>query len=239
MSLFDKIKLIWNTIISSRELKFIIPFLVIVFTVVVLSFFFNQKKYRKIYLLVYVFILTALFIVYFNPITKLITNALNVVVNGILYPHLALYMGILLIVNIILIVTVFNDNLSKFIKGINLSLFALMQLLLVFIIKNIVVNNIDITKSLTVDTNMQLLILVEASIFVFVLWLLFLLVIKLINHIQENKEKLVEVNNVTYESSYKVKVLKKKYNFNYLSLENNEDNKNYDSLIEYVPIKKV
>lgn len=238
MSLFDKIKLIWNTIIDSRELKFIIPFLVIVLTVVILSFFFNQKKYRKIYLLVYVFILTALFIVYFNPITKLITSALNVVVNGILYPHLALYMGILLIVNIILIVTVFNDNLSKFIKGINLSFFALMQLLLVFIIKNIVVNNIDITKRLTVDTNIQLLTLVEASIFVFVLWLLFLLIIKLVDHIQEAKEENVEIKNVIYESSYKVKALNKKYAFNNLTLEN-EDNNNYDSLIEYVPIKKV
>ena len=238
MSLFDKIKLIWNTIIDSRELKFIIPFLVIVLTVVILSFFFNQKKYRKIYLLVYVFILTALFIVYFNPITKLISSALNVVINGILYPHLALYMGILLIVNIILIVTVFNDNLSKFIKGSNLSFFALMQLLLVFIIKNIVVNNIDITKRLTVDTNIQLLTLVEASIFVFVLWLLFLLIIKLVDHIQEAKEENVEIKNVIYESSYKVKALNKKYAFNNLTLEN-EDNNNYDSLIEYVPIKKV
>ena len=169
--------------------------------------------------------------------TKLITNALNVVVNGILYPHLALYMGILLIVNIILIVTVFNDNLSKFIKGINLSFFALMQLLMVFIIKNIVVNNIDITKRLTVDTNIQLLVLVEASIFVFVLWLLFLLVVKLVDHIQEAKEENIEIKNVIYESSYKVKALNKKYAFNNLTLEN-EDN-NYDSLIEYVPIKKV
>ena len=238
MSIFDKIKLIWNTIIDSRELKFIIPFLVIVLTVVILSFFFNQKKYRKIYLLVYVFILTVLFIVYFNPMTKLITNALNVVVNGILYPHLALYMGILLIVNIILIVTVFNDNLSKFIKGINLSFFALMQLLLVFIIKNIVVNNIDIAKRLTVDTNIQLLTLVEASIFVFVLWLLFLLIIKLVDHIQEAKEENVEIKNVIYESSYKVKALNKKYAFNNLTLET-EENNNYDSVIEYVPIKKV
>ena len=239
MSVLDKIKVIWNTIINSNELKYIIPFLGIVLIVVILSFFFNKAKYHKVYLLVYVFIITALMIIYFNPITKLLNHLLDTVVNGLLFPNLALYVGVLLIVNIILIVTVFNDNLSKFIKGINLSLFALMQLLLVFIIKNIVVNDIDITKSLTVDTNMQLLILVEASIFVFVLWLLFLLVIKLINHIQENKEELVEVNNVTYESSYKVKVLKKKYNFNYLSLENNEDNKNYDSLIEYVPIKKV
>lgn len=237
MSVFDKIKLIWNTIISSKELKFIIPFLGMVLIVVILSFFFNQTKYRKIYLLSYVFIITALFIVYFKPITKLITHLLDVVVNGLLFPNLALYVGILLIVNVIIIVSVFNDNLSKFIKGINLSLFALMQLLLVFIIKNIVVNNIDITKRLSTDTNMQLLVLVEASIFVFVLWLLFLLVIKLVNHIQENNSETVEIKNVIYESSYKVKAVKKKYSFSNLTLVN--ENNNYDSVIEYVPIKKV
>ncbi len=237
MSIIDKIKLIWNTIVNSREIKFIIPFLGIILTVVILSFFFNQAKYRKIYLLVYVFIITALMIVYFNPISKLITNFLDTVVNGLLFPNLALYMGIIVVVNVILIVTVFNDNLSKFLKGINLSFFGLIQLLLVFIIKNIVNNNIDITKRLTSDTNIQLLILVEASIFVFVLWLLFLLVIKLVNHIKENNEETVEVKNVTYESSYKVKALNKKYSFNNLTLVS-EENNDYDSLIEYVPIKK-
>lgn len=237
MSVLDKIKLIWNTIINSREIKFIIPFLGIILAVVILSFFFNQAKYRKIYLLVYVFIITALMIVYFNPISKLITHLLDTVVNGLLFPNLALYMGILVIVNIILIVSVFNDNLSKFIKGINLSFFGLIQLLLVFIVKNIVNNNIDITKRLTTDTNIQLLILVEASIFVFVLWLLFLLVIKLVNHIKENNEENVEVKNVIYESSYKVKAINKKYSFNNLTLVS-EDNNDYDSLIEYVPIKK-
>ena len=237
MSIIDKIKLIWNTIVNSREIKFIIPFLGIILTVVILSFFFNQAKYRKIYLLVYVFIITALMIVYFNPMSKLITHFLDTVVNGLLFPNLALYMGILVVVNVILIVTVFNDNLSKFLKGINLSFFGLIQLLLVFIIKNIVNNNIDITKRLTSDTNIQLLILVEASIFVFVLWLLFLLVIKLVNHIKENNEETVEVKNVTYESSYKVKALNKKYSFNNLTLVS-EENNDYDSLIEYVPIKK-
>ena len=237
MSIIDKIKLIWNTIVNSREIKFIIPFLGIILTVVILSFFFSQAKYRKIYLLVYVFIITALMIVYFNPISKLITHFLDTVVNGLLFPNLALYMGILVVVNVILIVTVFNDNLSKFLKGINLSFFGLIQLLLVFIIKNIVNNNIDITKRLTSDTNIQLLILVEASIFVFVLWLLFLLVIKLVNHIKENNEETVEVKNVTYESSYKVKALNKKYSFNNLTLVS-EENNDYDSLIEYVPIKK-
>ena len=227
MSIIDKIKLIWNTIVNSREIKFIIPFLGIILTVVILSFFFNQAKYRKIYLLVYVFIITVLMIVYFNPISKLITHFLDTIVNGLLFPNLALYMGILVIVNIILIVSVFNDNLSKFIKGINLSFFGLIQLLLVFIVKNIVNNNIDITKRLTSDTNIQLLILVEASIFVFVLWLLFLLVIKLVNHIKENNEESVEVKNVIYESSYKVKAINKKYSFNNLTLVS-EENNDYD-----------
>ena len=238
MSILDKIKVIWNTIINSNELKYIIPFLGVVLLVVILSFFFNKAKYHKVYLLVYVFIITALMIIYFNPIIKLLNHFMDTIVNGLLFPNLALYIGIILVVNILLIVTVFNDNLSKFIKGINLSLFALMQLLMVFIIKNIVVNNIDITKRLTADTNIQLLVLVEASIFVFALWLLFLLVIKLFNHLQENKNETVEIKNVTYESSYKVKAFNKKYRFNNLMLDNNEES-NYDSLIEYVPIKKV
>ncbi len=238
MSILDKIKVIWNTIINSNELKYIIPFLGVVLLVVILSFFFNKAKYHKVYLLVYVFIITALMIIYFNPIIKLLNHFMDTIVNGLLFPNLALYIGIILVVNILLIVTVFNDNLSKFIKGINLSLFTLMQLLMVFIIKNIVVNNIDITKRLTADTNIQLLVLVEASIFVFALWLLFLLVIKLFNHLQENKNETVEIKNVIYESSYKVKAFNKKYRFNNLMLDNNEES-NYDSLIEYVPIKKV
>ena len=55
MSILDKIKVIWNTIINSNELKYIIPFLGVVLLVVIVSFFVNKAKYHKVYLLVYVF----------------------------------------------------------------------------------------------------------------------------------------------------------------------------------------
>ena len=149
----------------------------------------------------------------------MLTFLISTLVNEILYPSMALYIIILIASNIMLIATVVNNNINRFIKGINVMMFTLMQILLVFIIKDILVNNIDITQRLTENTP-GLLIMVEASMFVFVLWCLFLLVIKLVNNVKDYREE---------------KVYETKYN---LDLENKNDYSK-DEFIEYVPIKKV
>ena len=219
LSFLGKLKYIWQTIISSTEGKIILPILAIVFLAVIISLFRKKNKIKKVYFTIYLSIIALLLIIYHNPIIDMLTFLISTLVNEILYPSMALYIIILIASNIMLIATVVNNNINRFIKGINVMMFTLMQILLVFIIKDILVNNIDITQRLTENTP-GLLIMVEASMFVFVLWCLFLLVIKLVNNVKDYREE---------------KVYETKYNLN---IENKSDYSK-DEFIEYVPIKKV
>jgi len=221
LSILDKIKYIFNTIISSNEAKFIIPIIFLVLLMVIISFFRKKDKIKGIYFTIYLLILTSLLIIYHKPIISLLTFLVDTVIQEILYPSMALYAIILVLSNIMLISIILNNNINRFIKGINVMMFTLMQILFVFIIRDIIINNIDITLRLTQEATQGLLIMVEASMFVFVLWSLFLLVTKLIMNVKDYQEDKVIINN------YK------------LNIENNPDLYNKDEFIEYVPIKKV
>jgi len=219
LTFLEKINYLWNTLIQSKETKFILPIISIIVLTVIISFFF-KKRTKSIYFTIYLVMVATLFIMFYNPIINMLSILFQKVIDYILFPNLMLYLIMVIIANIVLIATILNNNLSRFIKGVNVILFSFMQVLLFFIIKYVIGNNIDITTKLTMDYP-QLLVLVETSIFIFSLWCLFLLIIKLVDGIKDYRE---------------VKVMEANYN---LDLENDEDDFSNDELVEYVPIKKV
>ncbi len=219
LTFLEKINYLWNTLIQSKETKFILPIISIIVLTVIISFFF-KKRTKSIYFTIYLVMVATLFIMFYNPIINMLSTLFQKVIDYVLFPNLMLYLIIVIVANIVLIATILNNNLNRFIKGVNVILFSFMQVLLFFIIKYVISNNIDITTKLTMDYP-QLLVLVETSIFIFALWCLFLLIIKLVDGIKDYRE---------------VKVMEVNYN---LDLENDEDDFSNDELVEYVPIKKV
>ena len=220
LTFIEKIKYLWNTLVQSKDMKFVIPILSIIILTVLISFFFKNKKVKKVYFIMYLMMVVTIFILYYNPIINMLTILFQSLIDYVLFPNLLLYLMIIIVSNIVLIATILNNNLGRFIKGVNVILFSFMQVLLFFIINHVIKNNIDITMKLTMDSNPQLLVLVETSIFIFALWCLFLLVIKLVNGIKDYRE---------------VKEMESEYN---LSLDEDDSFSN-EGLVEYVPIKKV
>lgn len=219
LTFLEKINYLWNTLVQSKEINFIIPIISIIILMVIISFFFKNKV-KKVYFTIYLVIVATIFIMFYNPMINMLSILFQKIIDYVLFPNLMLYLIMIIIANIVLIATILNNNLSRFIKGVNVILFSFIQVLLFFIIKHVINNNIDITTKLTAN-NPQLLVLVETSIFIFALWCLFLLVIKLVDGIKDYRE---------------VKVMEANYN---LDLENDEDDYSNDELVEYVPIKKV
>ena len=119
-------------------------------------------------------------------------------------------------------------------------------MLLFIIVKTIVDNNVDIYEKLNVYTNQDLLVLIELSMILFVIWIFILtfinIVRKIVNAIENRKvtvkEKDVVVNNIPLENVIEDIIPKKKeiVNNNRLVLSYELDDNN--ELIEYVPIKK-
>ena len=132
LTFLEKINYLWNTLIQSKETKFILPLIAIIVLTVIISFFF-KKRTKSIYFTIYLVMVATLFIMFYNPIINMLSTLFQKVIDYVLFPNLMLYLIIVIVANIVLIATILNNNLSRFIKGVNVILFSFMQVLLFFI----------------------------------------------------------------------------------------------------------
>lgn len=233
LSLSERLETVFSIIKNSPETKYVIP-AVVVLSVLLITIGFIKKKFVKyIYAFFYIAILGVLTYFYHQPLLNLLDYLTENIVKNILFPNLALYVLVLVIINIVIFTSILSNKVGKFVKSFNICSFAIMQMLLFFIIKLIISNNINIYEKVSVYTNQDLLVMIEFSMAIFVIWMLLLLIIKLVNKLVS----LVERKRVNYSFTNlleckPVEVI----NPNQMVI-NYELDENME-LIEYVPIKK-
>lgn len=222
---FEKISKFFNILINNNYALIIGSILLILLFIILFACKKNDKLIKVLYISLYAIILLGLAFRYKSYLLTLIDYLIENIVANLLFPNLAIYIGVLLILSIIVIVSIFSNKVKFYIKSINIVCFAIMQLFLYLIINNIITNNINVYEKLSIYTNQELLILVELSMQLFVVWICVLGIIKLIDYIMDRKV-VVENSNVSNLVIENVKETYKLY-----------DTEN--ELIEYVPIKKI
>lgn len=225
-SIMEKLNILLSIIKNCEEIKYIIPIMIFVVLLLFLSCFKKNKIIKVLYMVVYLGIIGTLGYFFYPKLLEFLDYLIEVIVNNILFPNLALYTVILLIINFSVIKSIFSNKIKYYIKNINIICYSLISFLLFFIIKNIITNNINVYDELMVYANQELLTLIELSMLIFVIWVLIYIIIGIVNYISM---RLVKVEKV---------VLKEDNNIhNELVLEV-EDIKEEPVFIEYVPIKK-
>lgn len=223
---------------DSSFLKILIGIIMIV--VLVTSLLKMNKKFKKsIFIVSYIGVLASIIYTYSNKLLTLYDYLVEYIVSNILFPNLALYLLMLLIINIIVIKSVLSNKVKTYIKSINITGFGIMQIFLYFIVRNIIDNNINVYERLSVYTNSDLLVLINLSMQSFLIWMGVLLIIKLVDYlmtINENKvnNKVIDNNLVIEEEQILEEYIPIKKN--YETIYNEE--LGYEELIEFVPIKK-
>lgn len=223
---------------DSSFLKILIGIIMIV--VLVTSLLKMNKKFKKsIFIVSYIGVLASIIYTYSNKLLTLYDYLVEYIVSNILFPNLALYLLMLLIINIIVIKSVLSNKVKTYIKSINITGFGIMQIFLYFIVRNIIDNNINVYERLSVYTNSDLLVLINLSMQSFLIWMGVLLIIKLVDYlmtINENKvnNKVIDNNLVIEEEQVLEEYIPIKKN--YETIYNEE--LGYEELIEFVPIKK-
>lgn len=225
-SIMEKLNILLSIIKNCEEIKYIIPIMIFVVLLLFLSCFKKNKIIKVLYMIVYLGIIGTLGYFFYPKLLEFLDYLIEVIVNNILFPNLALYTVILLIINFSVIKSIFSNKIKYYIKNINIICYSLISFLLFFIIKNIITNNINVYDELMVYANQELLTLIEFSMLIFVIWVLIHIIIGIVNYISM---RVVKVEKV---------VLKEDNNIhNELVLEV-EDIKEEPVFIEYVPIKK-
>jgi len=221
LSLIERINIIFDAIRNNEITKYFIPGM-IVFMILLIIFAKSKKKFIKIISGVISIILIGLFIFYFRvTILSFFDYFIEVIVNNILFPNLALYMVTIIGIDIALIISLTSNRISNLVKNINILFFTLMQVFLFFIIENVITNNVNVYEMLSIYTNQELLVLVEGSMIIFSIWIILLLFIKVAKVLTRKEKK---------------EIVNEKINNEIVINYNDEVNEN--EFIEYVPIKK-
>jgi len=191
-SFMDKLNIILEV---SKSSKLFIAVIAIIVVLAVLAITMNKKnaKYTKnIYVLVYAFILIAILVAYSSSLGKMFDYMMNNLFIAIYFPNIAIYLAAIIITNIILLVSIFNKKITKLIKNLNVVMFSIMNYLLVLILSVVHKENLDVFTQTSIYGNRQVQALIELSSSVFMIWMAFLIVYKIIRTYQQKKNSYYE-----------------------------------------------
>ena len=188
LSLLDKLKVLSD--VTSSSGLFIVA-IVILITLAALLITTNTKT-KKISRFVCIAIYGAIIIVsilfYREELFELFDYMMNNFFIAIYFPNLAIYFAAIVTTNIILWISIFNRKITKWIRTINTIIFCFIHYLLILIINIITTNKLDVFDQTSIYENQEALALIELSSTIFVVWILFLIIYKIIRIYQDNQE---------------------------------------------------
>ena len=179
-SLLEQITTFFNILVANQYLNIIAIAAVGLILILILASKFHNKKITKIlYIVAYLGIFGTLIGFFHKEILELFDYLINNIFLFLFFPNLAVYILVLVIVNILIIKSTFSEKDNKGLKIFNIISFIIFNIIFYLIIDNVIENNVNVYEQLSIYTNNDLLILVELSMKLFVVWLLMLGIIKI------------------------------------------------------------
>ena len=180
LSLLDKLKVVVD--LTSSDKTYIIVICLLAF----LSILFattnrkNAKESKKTYGIIYIISLIAIIIKYHASLSTMYDNMMNNIFVIIYFPNISVYLAAIITTNIIMWISMFNKNSKLFTKIVNSVAFFAMHYLLILLLSIITANNLDVFNQTSLYSNSEVHSLIELSSNIFVIWIIYLVVYKLL-----------------------------------------------------------
>lgn len=157
----------------------------------------NEKSSKKFYLTIYLILILVMLGIYSSSITDMFDYMMNNFFIAVYFPNLAIYLAAIVATNIILWVTIFNFKEDKLLKIINTIIYCMIHYLLILILNIVNSNSLNVFDQTSVYSNRDALALIGLSSTIFIVWIIFLIIYKMIRRRQKSHEKIpVRVRNV-------------------------------------------
>ncbi len=180
MTLLDKWKIFFD--VSKSSIWFIIAILLLIVIGVIFATTNkrNAKKNKQIYIIFSLFTFFLLIVIYHGSLANIFDYMMDNFFIAIYFPNLAIYLVAIIIMNIILWISLFHFKTAEIIKRINIIVYVLMNYLLALILG--VVNNdrLDVFSQSSIYNNKKATALIELSSLLFMIWIIFLILYKII-----------------------------------------------------------
>lgn len=191
-TIFEKISCIGNLITTSV----IYPVFLLILLLLIIMLLTTKKKSKKIQSLIvinYVILFAIIILNNYDNLEKLMTSISNNFFTNIYFPSIYTYLFILVTIDFITILGKINTKLKRSYQVVNDVAFGIINFILVLILDTVSKNSVDVFSKKSLFTNSNLLVLLESSVNVYILWLITLLIIYLSDKITERliaKEKI-------------------------------------------------
>ncbi len=180
LSFFDKLRILLDVSVSSSLYLIVLILLLIVGYIFVTTTKKTAKRNKVIYFLISIFIVALIIITYHGSLSKMFDYMMNNFFIAIYFPNLAIYLAAMIITNIIVWISVFSFKTSKLVKRLNIAIYIIMNYLLALILSVINTNKLDIFSQEAIYGNKKVTALLELSSGLFVGWIIFLVLYKII-----------------------------------------------------------
>ena len=180
MSLWDKWKIFFEVSKSSYWFIIVIILLIAMGIIFITTSKRTVKRNKMIYIAFTSIILILLLIIYNESIANIFDYMMNNLFIAIYFPNLAIYFAAIVIMNIIVWISLFHFHSSELIKRLNITIYVFMNYLLALTLSIIKTNNLDVFTQSSVYNNQKATALIELSSIIFIVWIIFLIVYKII-----------------------------------------------------------
>ena len=186
LSLLDKLKVLGDVTSSSGLFIVAIIILIALAALLITTSTKTKKVSRIICVVIYGAIIIASILFYREELFGLFDYMMDNFFIAVYFPNLAIYFAAIIVTNIILWISVFNRKITKWIRTINTVMFCIIHYLLILIMNIITTNKLDIFDQTSVYQNKNAQALIELSSTIFIVWILFLIIYKIIRIYQQN-----------------------------------------------------
>lgn len=151
---------------------------------------------KTLYLIGWMFITLFLVTKYNSYLTTLLDNLINNIFMQVFFPSLATYVIIIIISNITYINSVLNKRRKTYEKIIDTIFFAIIMLGVGYTLEEIIKEKLNI-YNLDIYSHQTILVLVETTTIVFVIWQLFLISKKIVKKLINLSNQKIEKEKIT------------------------------------------
>lgn len=187
-TILDKLKVILDVSMSSKLFIAVILFIILITLVSLTTNRKNVRRTKIIYGLTYLIIIATIIVCYYDSLGKMFDYMMNNFFIVLYFPNVAVYLAAIIITNIIVLVSVFNFKTPKLVRNINVIIYGIINYLLALVLNVVTKNNLDIFSQTSVYGNANAQAIIEVSSTIFMIWLAFLVIYKMIRMYQKKDE---------------------------------------------------
>ena len=187
-TILDKLKVILDVSMSSKLFIAVISFIILITLVSLTTNRKNVKRTKLIYGLTYLVVIATIIVFYYDSLGKMFDYMMNNFFIVLYFPNVAVYLAAIIITNIIVLVSVFNFKTPKLVRNINVIIYGIINYLLALVLNVVTKNNLDIFSQTSIYGNESAQAIIEVSSTIFMIWLAFLVIYKMIRMYQKKDE---------------------------------------------------